>query len=752
MRRYSTSRPTRPRTPGTDWALSGLLLVGIGVCLAGLNPVLGDIWWWVQSMLVAAVVLLAAAVGRSFARHPLWGTLVAALVAIATITAMYASETAILWFVPTADTFAAFRTLEQQGMVAIAEQDIPATASHGILYLLAVGTAAIAVAMDGAAIGFRQPALAGIPMAILLIVPSLVRSYLENAWIFVLAAVVYIAILLVRGERRLGLRGAVGLGATAIIVALFTPITLTPGSTEATGSSNLTAGVNPIITLGDDLRRGEPQHALSYTTTADRGQYLRLAVLESFTGRSWGPTTAEVIPGNEIDQIAPPPGLTDGIAVAAITTTVQVDDLLSRWLPVPYAPSSIRGVDGVWSWDPAGLSIRTDRSNARGQDYEVDSILVQPSVEQLIAAGTVVEPALEHLLAVPDDLPSVVATTALEVVGGAATNYERALALQDYFRGGLFEYSEDAPVEDGYDGSGASVLGRFLEEKSGYCVHFASAMSAMARTLGIPARVAVGFTPGQATPITGTPLYQYDVTTFDFHAWPELYFAEIGWVRFEPTPGRGAVPAFAPLSVDDPATPDVDESVPEPETTVEPQPSSSAAPVLPEDIADGGTVPDANGATPGNTSGWIGLIAGSTVVVVLLLPFVLRSVRRARRLAAVDDGSAAEGWMELRDTTADLGWRTTDTLTPRQFGDDLGELLDSNGARLIASLRAGVERESYGGRDSRLSSDDLIAALRLLRREAGFGRRIAARFAPISLVERWLPAATERIRPAVPAG
>ena len=257
------------RTPVADWATSGLLLLGIAVSLAGLNALLTDVAWWFRGVSVAAIVLLAAASARSLTRHPLWGTLAGALMAVATITAMFASDTAILWFIPTADTFPALRVLEQQGMLSIAEQNTPAFATPGISYLLCVGVAAVAVAMDLVANGLRRPALAGIPMAILLLVPSLVRSSFHDAWIFALAAVVYIAILLVRRPRRLGLRGALGLGATAIIVSLFTPLTLATSTAGPTGgTSGVSAGVNPIITLGDDLRRGEPQHAITYTTTA----------------------------------------------------------------------------------------------------------------------------------------------------------------------------------------------------------------------------------------------------------------------------------------------------------------------------------------------------------------------------------------------------------------------------------------------------------------------------------------------------
>src|SRR5690606_31916530 len=144
--------------------------------------------------------------------------------------------------------------------------------------------------------------------------------------------------------------------------------------------------------------------------------------------------------------------------------------------------------------------------------------------------------------------------------GGLDTNYEKAVALQDFFTSGQFEYSEEAPVEFGFDGSGARILGDFLEVKAGYCVHFSSAMAAMARSLGIPARVVVGFTPGAEVLDEADQLVEYQVTTRDLHAWPELYFVGVGWVQFEPTPGRGVVPDFSVPDVDDPATPDVDES------------------------------------------------------------------------------------------------------------------------------------------------------------------------------------------------
>src|SRR5439155_8920763 len=101
----------------------------------------------------------------------------------------------------------------------------------------------------------------------------------------------------------------------------------------------------------------------------------------------------------------------------------------------------------------------------------------------------------------------------------------------DYFRKN-FTYSLDVP-----QGQSSSAIDEFLESKSGYCEQFAGTFAAMARAVGLPARVAVGFTPGDADPDTPG---LYHVRGEHAHAWPEVFIAGQGWVLFEPTPTRGA--------------------------------------------------------------------------------------------------------------------------------------------------------------------------------------------------------------------
>jgi hypothetical protein len=457
-------------TRAADWITSGLILVAIGVALGALNSVLAGVMWWFASCGIAAAVLIAAAIVRSLARNPLWGTLAAFLAGVFSITLLFAPESAILGFIPTVDTIAALRVLEQAGYSSIANQGIPADAVQGILYLICLGVAAIALAMDTFAFTFKTRALTGIPLLVLLLVPSFVVTSINDALYFALTAFAWLAILVVP-TRATDRRAALAVAGISVVLALVIPAALPPTRSDAADGANgpaaVVTGVNPIITLGKDLRQGSKTLALTYTTTEPGGEYLRLATLDDFNGASWLPAVDAPTPGNDVAKIGPVPGLGAGIRVTDVTSDITVASILTRWLPVPYAARSITGLQGNWGWEPAGLSVSSDISSAQGQKYEVKSVQPTPAVDELNAAGTIVEPGFERYLALPLGLPPVVADRARQVVGNATTNYQKAVALQKYFTGGAFTYSEQAPVQKGYDGSGAAVLAAFLAEKTG---------------------------------------------------------------------------------------------------------------------------------------------------------------------------------------------------------------------------------------------------------------------------------------------
>lgn len=739
----ATSRRVRPELDhGSDWIMSGALLAALGLATWGLGSILTDRAWWLVGMLVALIVMLAAAVVRQFTSRQWLASLAAAVAALLTLTVFFAPQSAWFGFIPTLETLEAFRLLEVEGVQSIASQSVPADAGVGIVFLLSLGLGIIAVIMDASAHLLRAPAIVGVPLLALLLVPTSVRPELGDPWLFALVAAAYLAILLVRSTPT-GRRAAVAISATALVGSLVLPLVLPPVEPQESGtnSSALTAGINPIVSLGVDLRRAEEVLALTYTTSTPQGQYLRLTALDDFSGRDWKPGPFPVLPFNTVDAIAAPPGLGEGVPTVTVTTEVTIASILSRWLPVPYAPSSVSGLEGQWTWEPDALAIRTEESNARDQVYSVQSIEVAPTVEQLIAAPQDFDETFDRYLQLPGDLPDVVRTTAAEVVGEAATDYEAAVALQDFFRGGDFTYSQETPVDRGYDGSGAEVLAEFLDVKSGYCVHFSSAMAAMARSLGIPARVAVGFTPGEETSEPGSEQITYRVTTHDLHAWPELYFDGIGWVRFEPTPGRGDLPSFAPLSQDDPTTPEVDESVPQPvptsSSTPAPVPSTSST-STPFETLDPETGEAISPGSVSDTTPWAAIVLG-VLLALVLAPLLVRQVRRQRRLAAVRGGSALAAWDELYDTADDLGWALADGRTPRQAADDLADRLDAPGRAALARLTSALESESYAERPGQPAAADVRAVLRALHRRAGVWRSVRGIVVPRSLVRDWLP-------------
>ncbi|MCZ3386914.1 MAG: transglutaminase domain-containing protein, partial [Actinomycetia bacterium] len=183
--------------------------------------------------------------------------------------------------------------------------------------------------------------------------------------------------------------------------------------------------------------------------------------------------------------------------------------------------------------------------SAFSQQYTATGLEVTPTIDQLQAAPPAdpsVDNALYQWLKLPDGVREQLAPLAESVAGAETTDYDRALALQNWFRTD-FTYSLDT-----VEGNATEALDTFLRDRSGYCEQFAATMALMARTLDIPSRVQVGFTPGEQNE-DGT----WVVTVHDAHAWPELWFEGVGWVRFEPTPGGGdggATPGWAPTPAD----------------------------------------------------------------------------------------------------------------------------------------------------------------------------------------------------------
>ena len=701
--------PTRTppgRTGGSsELRTTGALLLALLVTIAGLHVILDGVAWWFELAVISTLLLGSAAIVRrivpvrfdavgAITFRRLLPPVVSAIVLVLAVTAIFVPSTAVFGLIPTPQSWDASQQLVEAANFSIARQSLPATAITPIMFLLCLGVGALSLFADLLVNTLRSPALAGIPLLVLLAVPSVISIDFTDPIVFVLAALCYLLLLRANASgRQTGL--TLALSAVVLVGTLVAPLLLPEvRPAQNTNGTGFNSGVNPVLSLGQNLRQDVEHTVLGYSSDSGTAQYLRLVSLQNFSGSNWAPDAFRQRSANTPAAIGAPPGLSAEVATKEDQIFVTVDGLTSPWLPLPYPTSRVGGLEGDWYWDSDGLAVKSPTRDASNEAYRATSLIIQPTPAQLTSAGTTVPTGFDRFLALPPAMPKIISQTATRVAGGATSNYEKALLLQGFFRDGNFRYSETAPVDKGYDGIGMTVIAAFLAAKAGYCIHFASAMAVMARSLGIPSRVAVGFLPGTQLPEQINGRTAFTVTSHDLHAWPELYFEGIGWTRFEPTVGRGNVPAYA-----DAASPDVPTQVntaassPSGSTAV--RPSVSPPPRAPEPTTQGA----AGASLATSASNWIWLVVALLMVAMLAFaPAAIRVLVRRRRLRAVARGEATAlmAWREVLDTAADLGREVPDTATPRDAAHLIVEALGGAERGSIDRLRAAVERESYG--------------------------------------------------------
>ncbi|KRF30866.1 DUF3488 and transglutaminase-like domain-containing protein [Yonghaparkia sp. Soil809] len=746
--------------------LAALLM--LAAALSAFTVLLDEGPWFASTMVVVAVVVGAGALARLRARRwrPAWSVLASSAALVVILTAVFAAEVSFAVVVPTADTLERFSELVAAGEQSIAEQSLPAEADPGIRFLLALGVGGIAIVTDALASLSRRPALAVVPALGILAVPVVLAPGALPLPTVVATAAAYLLMLALHRPAAIGGGAGVARAVTAAAVVLVAAVVVPPALPSVlagdrlpgSGPAGLVTGINPVVELGDDLRRQNPVTVLTYSTGLEGGQYLTLSHLAEFAGQEVLPVPFEA-ETREAGEIGPPAWFADDVAFTSVETTITLRSVRSRWVPLPSAPVRADGLTGGWVIDPDGVTMRTAEGSIRNGTYTVENRLARPTPEQL-RATTVDAPGLDQYRALPEDIDPIIEATAREVVAGIDNPYEQAVALQRFFTDGGFTYSEDAPVEGGFDGSGAEIVAAFLEARSGYCVHFGSAMTLMARTLGIPTRMAVGFLPGSRNPVIPS---EYTVSSDDLHTWPELHFDGIGWVRFEPTPSRGVTPDYATEEALTPSgSPSPDPLTPEPieptatATPGAPSPGASGGPDLPDEQIDAGGT--ASGGLLGGRSTIGGVDARLVLALALMLvlallaaPGVWRAVLRARRLRSPDP---LDAWRELRDTARDLGLPAESTRTPRELARAWAGVGAGGGARAGAGAAGGVaepsagelevfeavrralEARAYGAPAAVSGAPDIRPALRALRARTPWWRQLLAAVGPRSLASR----------------
>ncbi|TVL90896.1 DUF3488 and transglutaminase-like domain-containing protein [Streptomyces sp. SAJ15] len=741
--------------------------------------------WMVQAVILLAIQSAVGAVAR---RVPLARPLTVAaqaLVALLMLTAVFARREAFLGVLPGPGVFREFGQLLADGGDDVGLYAIPAPLTEGIRLMLVGGVLLIGLVVDALAVTYRSAAPAGLPLlALYSVAAGLADGGRDWLW-FLFAAAGYLLLLLAEGRDRLAQWGRVfgggqaparsygglapaadgpalapvrtgrRIGALALGIALAVPAMLPSlggglldrqgsGGGQGDGGGTISA-VNPLVSLQNSLNQPENREVLRYNTSslAPQDMYLRIVALDKFDGASWKPSERRV---TEVPPTLPqPPGLARDVLAPEVTTSLSAaKNYAQTWLPLPY-PASRVDIRGRWRFEPEGRTLVGDRGQTtKGVSYRVTSLQVQPTATQLAKAPAPPAQLLREYTEVPDSLPPVVAERAREVTAGGRTAYEKAVKLQDWFAvNGGFRY--DTEVETG---SGRQAIATFLEQKEGFCVHYSFSMAAMARTLGIPARVAVGFTPG-VRQADGS----YSVGVRDAHAWPELYFEGAGWTRFEPTPTRGNQPDYTtrPVPSEDderrketakPTSPAQGPATPTPKDSCSPQAKKlgdCGAPATkePEEEAAGG--------------GWeahtvIGLGALVLLVVVVpLSPMAWRLRTRSRRLGGSGGRTpedAAErtlaAWRELIDTAWDYGIAPDEAETSRMTVIRVVQVgrLDTAAAEAAHRVAEAVEQVLYAPRPRPVTglADDVRRVAAGLRATAGRGARLGALLAPRSTV------------------
>ncbi|WNI25246.1 DUF3488 and transglutaminase-like domain-containing protein [Streptomyces sp. ITFR-16] len=746
-------------------------------------PLVDPVTWILQAAFMLAVVSGAGALCR---RVPLPRVLTVAaqlLVMLVLLTVAFARQQALAGLVPGPQAVRQLADLLTAGADDVGRYAIPAPATPGIRLMLVGGVLLVGLAVDVLAVTFRSAAPAGLPLlALYSVAAGLSDGGADWLW-FLLAACGYLLLLLAEGRDRLSqwgrvFAGAAGsgnglpsgidspglgalapvrtgrrIGALALGIALVVPAALpaldggllagTAGGNGKGGGGGTISAVNPLVSLQNNLNQPENREVISYRTNSEdtQGFYLRILALDQFNGNEWRASTRSL---KDVPKRMPDPaGLAPDVAVTEIRSNISASPSYRQtYLPLPYPATEVR-IGGRWRFEPEGRTlVGDDGETTGGARYTVSSLEVQPTAAQLARAGAAPAALLREYTRVPDSLPKVVAQTADEVTKGAANAYEQAVKLQNYFStDGGFTY--DTSVNSG---TGSAAIARFLKDKEGFCVHFSFTMAAMARTLGIPARVAVGFTPGTAQSDGSV-----SVGLRDAHAWPELYFEGIGWTRFEPTPTRGSTPTYtlpdAPSGdTADPARPETGASAPVP---VAPSASDSCPAQMRKQGECGSTeMPGAVAPTGGGTSAGSVLGIALVALLVLLIPLLPAAWRvrvRARRLGSSAGRTPADAtartlsaWLEITDSAWDHGIEPDESQTPRKSAARLVRLgrLDTEAAAAVHRVAGAVEQVLYAPRPLPASglAEDVGTVRAGLRAPAGRFARFRAVMAPRSAV------------------
>ena len=655
---------------------------------------------------------------------------------------------------PHGETFDALSDRFRDGWHVLRREPAPAPVTGGTELLAVLATWTVATVADWLAFQ-RHAALAALSPALVLFVWSSTLGTDEHEVVtvagFAVAAGVFLVVqnLAVLDRRRSWLVPseptrthwvvpAIVLG----VVALLVGIVLAPalpgaesdpvldfanrGPNRGGGGGSYRTSVPPLVDVGAKLR--QPQNTEVFTVRAAQPEYWRLTALDDFSTDGGGQWTLSAEGGDEVTTDIPdkgPPG--------TLRQQYTIGDLGERWMPAAFDP--VATDTPALQVISSGTLVTDDSAGVQGLTYSAYSRLAPTSASvtpaEQAATTQPVPREVRQYLELPD-IPASIGDEARRVVNeaGATTPYAQAEALRDYFWSPNFTYDLTVDTGDGTD-----AISAFLRDRRGFCVQFASAYAVMARTLGIPSRVAVGFTHGDQNGDN------FSVRSHHADAWPEIYLSGLGWTHlFDPTPPADSNPQGQGSAL--PGDPPRESVIPLGTATTVPSPTPTTTPD--GSGGDGGTPPATTVAPPPPTVSteepstdrgpWVLLlviagIAVALVVVYIAVVLAAKSRRRARRRETEPTSAVQGAWEEALDRLRDAHVEPDPALTPLELARNAPRYGATSATRPLRALARSYTIVRYGG--GAASTDDADRAW------AAFDELDTALNADLTRRERW---------------
>jgi hypothetical protein len=385
---------------------------------------------------------------------------------------------------------------------------------------------------------------------------------------------------------------------------------------------------NPLIRLSGWAVNPD-QHL--FDATVDSDSRIRLAVLTEFDGVTWRVGGVYRSAGRAL-----PPGGDEAagpeVAVDTVRQQITIADLAGHLLPTVAGP---RRVDGVRvAYDAESGTLVRPEGLTPGVSYRAESRRPRPDVNVLPGADVPAGPATARLLRLGPGAPAEMERLARQITEGSAAPYQRAAAIET-FLAEHYRLAGDAPSGHAYPNLEFFLFAaQNAGGQRGTSEQFAAAFAVLARIVGLPSRVVVGFQVRAGTA---------RVTAADALAWPEVLFTGVGWVPFHPLP-----------EPDTQARPVEEDFRPEPE---ESEPPPSAVPTIALSVEPPSRAPDAAPPPPpvgGSILPVLATVAGGLVLLGLLgfgtaVPLLRRGLRRRRLDRGAPDERVAGAWLEVAD-------------------------------------------------------------------------------------------------------